>query len=75
MSASGSEDGSSGCELGKYEYWQTAYERELKTFEETGQEGEIWCATHAPSRRQTCQPLVGHAHAPAAPAQRHTARA
>jgi EEF1A lysine methyltransferase 2 len=37
-----SSDSDSERELGRHDYWESTYERELATLEETGDEGEVW---------------------------------
>lgn len=36
--------------LGTKEYWDTTYERELKTYDEIGDEGEVWFGEEAVER-------------------------
>lgn len=42
--SSGSDSDSDGSEreLGRHDYWESTYERELATLQETGDEGEVW---------------------------------
>ena len=39
---SDSED-NSDCELGKRDFWDSTYERELQNLQQNGDEGEVWC--------------------------------
>ena len=41
-SSSSSSGDDSERELGRHDYWESTYERELATLQETGDEGEVW---------------------------------
>lgn len=41
-SSSEASDSSASCELGKQEFWEKTYAKEIANFEDTGDTGEIW---------------------------------